>query len=182
MDPGTHTIEATVTGHPPWSKAVTVPPGPSSTDLTVPDLVGAPTEGAAATPAPAEPSAHVVAKPGEPARDGSGQRIVGFVVGGVGLVALGVGAVFGVKAISGANDVKNACPTADTCKAGALDTARSDYDGAKTAATLSTVLVPVGAVALAAGAVLILTAPKGGVYVTPEVGKGSAGIGMRGTF
>ena len=61
--------------------------------------------------------------------------------------------------------------------------ARSD---SKDAATLSTVAFAVGGVALAAGAVLFFTAPKGpqkaGLQVVPGLGRGAAGIDVLGRF
>jgi serine/threonine-protein kinase len=80
---------------------------------------------------------------------------VGFVVGAAGIVGVGVGSYFGVAAISSKNDGAAHC-SGKFCDAQGL----SDENDAHTKATVSTVAFAVGAVALAAGAYLVLAAPS----------------------
>jgi len=80
------------------------------------------------------------------------------VVGGVGVAALGLGAVFGLMAssqASGAKDDKALCPNKVCTPAG-----RTEIDGAETKALISTIGFGVGIVGIGAGIVLIVTAPK----------------------
>src|SRR5207244_531978 len=98
------------------------------------------------------PQPQVVAPPPVPERSGGSQRAVGFVVGGVGLVGIGVGTVFGLQAISKSHDANGLCPSSP-CGDHAGVTLNDD---AKRAATISTIAVGVGAAAVVAGVVLIV--------------------------
>ena len=82
-------------------------------------------------------------------------RTFAYVAFGVGGAALLVGAVTGILAIGKHGDLKDACPDA-TCPS----TKQSDVDSYKTMGTISTVGFVVGGVGVAAGAILLLTAPK----------------------
>lgn len=89
-------------------------------------------------------------------RDADGVwRAIGLVVAGAGVVALGVGSVFGLRAISlrddlGTRCVGNECDTPE---------AVSQREDARSAATVSTVFFATGALLAAGGAVLYFTAP-----------------------
>jgi hypothetical protein len=93
------------------------------------------------------------------------QKMLALALGGGGIVAIGVGAVFGAEAISKNKDAMKYCPASPRCDdpRGVLLT-----NDARGAATLSTVLFTVGGGLVAAGAVLYLTAPA------PSVGAGSS--------
>jgi hypothetical protein len=82
-------------------------------------------------------------------------RTVGFVLGGVGIVGLGVGTAFGIAAIGSKNTVSSHC-TGKFCDAQGL----SADSSAHSQATLSTVGFAVGVVALGAGAFFVLTTPS----------------------
>ncbi len=154
VDPGKHVILATAQGYKPLRVEVTLAPA-ESREVLVPALEH---EAAPAPPPPAVVAPRpLVPPPEEPARDGSGRRLVGYVVGGAGVVAIGVGSFFGVQAIQKAGDANSACPSSPCSNADAVH----ENDQAKTAATISTVTLVVGAVAVAAGAYLILSAPSG---------------------
>ncbi len=88
-------------------------------------------------------------------------RTVGIAVGGVGIVGLGLGTVFGLRAIAKHGDVDNACPSGVCPDEATRTRAREDNDAAKSSATLSTVAFTAGAVCLAAGVTLYLVAPRG---------------------
>jgi len=111
---------------------------------------------------------------------GGAQRGVGLILGGVGLAALGVGGIFGGAAFAKKGDIDAACGgSAQTCKAapGSLDSARSEQQNY---ARLSTLGFVVGGVAVVAGVVLYLTAPraKTAVAVTGSLG----GVSLVGRF
>ena len=111
-------------------------------------------------------------------------KTVGFVVGGVGIAAIGVGAVFGILASSQASNAKSdatLCPDKVCTPAG-----RSEIDSAKGKALVSTIGIGVGAAALVTGAVLVLTSPSPkrttSARLVPEVGPHGGGMFMTGTF
>jgi hypothetical protein len=126
-------------------------------DLTLDPLVVAPA--AATTPSP-EPTPAPV-PPAPPATtassDGSMQRTIGFIVGGVGVLGMAGGSVFGLMAMGKASDANNNCPTSTTCS---NQTGVDDRHTAVTMGNISTVFFIVGGVGLIAGGVLIFTAPS----------------------
>ncbi|WP_437285105.1 tetratricopeptide repeat protein [Sorangium sp. So ce406] len=114
--------------------------------------------------APEEPAAGGSAGPALPPKEspqgaaGSTWRTAGWISAGVGAVGIGVGAVFGLRAIGKMDDADPYCNDSNVCAAEGI---RLQEQGA-TAGTISTVAFLVGAAALGAGAVLIFTAPSSG--------------------
>jgi hypothetical protein len=132
----------------------------------------------ASTPAAPPPSDQPAATPppAESTSSWSGQKTAAIVVGGVGIVGIAVGSVFGVQAFSNWSTAKNDCSSQGLCGSGtAADSAKSS---AQSAATVSTIAFAVGGAAVVGGAILWFTAPSGSVQVGPTVG----GFSMRGTF
>ncbi|HEY4180127.1 MAG TPA: hypothetical protein VGM90_24965 [Kofleriaceae bacterium] len=116
------------------------------------------------------------------------RRTYGYVLGGVGLAAVGVGLYFGNSAKGHYSDAEDACP-GHTCTGVAYANASSDYSDAKSAAGISTGLVIGGGVALAVGVVLILTGgshdeapPSTAWRVSPGVANSPAGLSFGGAF
>ena len=82
---------------------------------------------------------------------------MGFVVGGIGVAGLAVGAVTGLIAIGKNSDSKQACPNDGACASrDAVDAA----DSARQFGTISTIAFIAGGVGAALGTVLVLTAPS----------------------
>jgi hypothetical protein len=141
--------------------------------------VGAPDQGTEAAPPPA-----ATGDPAdEPTRDGSTQRVLGFVAGGVGLASAIVGAVFGGRAIALDSDADDLCGNEEgSC---ASTEGYDAWEDAKVSATLSNVFIGVGVGLVAVGAVLLLTAPSGeetpesALLVIPEASPDGAGLSMR---
>jgi hypothetical protein len=110
---------------------------------------------------------------------GSALKVVGLVAGGLGIVGLGLGAGFGLAALS----TKSAhCDSSGACDPG---TARTAYDRA----TVSTAGFVAGGVLLGLGATLFLLAPSGGtehpaasVTIGPMVGSSAGGLELGGTW
>jgi hypothetical protein len=147
----------------------------------------------AATPAapslgipPARPAATAVdsgaagARPAEAPAGGPGPwRTIGFVAGGAGVAGLGVGAAFGLKAMSDKSAAQ--CDASNACKPGPLSDAR-------TSATISSVGFIAGGVLLAGGAALVLLSPRGtateraALHVAPAVGARDAGLLLQGSW
>ena len=131
--------------------------------------------------APAGPPRGTPAAPPSGAADqgnpGAANRTAGIIGIGLGVVGLGLGAVTGLMASGKKGDLDASCGPGLQCGPAFHDDADS-YNGLR---TLSTVGFIAGAVAGAAGAVLLLTAPSGSASkastgVTPWVGAGSAGV------
>ncbi len=146
VDPGQHVLSAQAPGGEEQTMTVTMvlkqqlrfelepPPAPPSAALdTTPST-------APATPAPAH---------------GSSQRTWGYVAGGIGIVGLAVGATTGALVLGKKGTAEEHC-TGGACR---------DQEGvdagtsARSLATVSTVGWGVGIAGLAAGAILLLTAP-----------------------
>lgn len=115
VDPGPHAIDASAPARKPWHLTVTLGAKPERRSVTIPPLEA---ERVASTPATASPIGAagvrrrettpnppfpVVSQPGEarstaPAPPRPTLRTVGLVVAGAGVVALGVGGLFGLRA------------------------------------------------------------------------------------
>jgi serine/threonine-protein kinase len=187
VDPGTHKVRSMAEDGNSWESEVSVPAGgtvsldipllrPRSTPAPAPGPTPSPVVAPTPAPAPA-PDAPKDADPGK------AQRIAGLVVGGVGIVGLGVGAIFGLKASSKQSESNNSsdpqyCNADDKCG----PTGLSLRDSALGSATASTVFFVIGGLAVAGGAVMFFTAPKAkpttGLVVAPSLG----GLVARGAF
>lgn len=187
-DPGQQRIEARAPGRQPWSSVVELGATSAMLVVDVPELAVDPNgvQPVAAAPvaepepATAEPSAAQLTapSPAPAARHGTWQRPLGFVLGGAGIVALGVGSYFGLRAIDKNGDLESGCKK-DPCS-GSL---RSLQDSANTAATASTVLFIGGAALLGAGAILLFTAPSERALTASLHGEaGGARVQLRGQF
>jgi hypothetical protein len=177
MDGGPHTIDAAAPGKKPVTATVTVAAESDLKTYALAPLEDAPRSVSAA---PLEP---VPAPSPAPSHGTSTRTILGLGVAGIGIVAAGVGAVFGAEALSkntqsnaNGNCVGNLC---DEAGFSTRTTARSDGD-------ISSVLIGAGAAAVVGGAVLWLTAPKGNAARASTshivVGFGPTGLDVRGVF
>jgi serine/threonine-protein kinase len=109
--------------------------------------------------------------------NGSTQRTIGLVVGGLGVIGIGIGTVFGLSAMSKENDAtKNYCDSTDHCTGQGVQLGKD----AQSAATASTIAFAVGGIALAGGVLLYFTAPKGSS--APTVGLRASTIPGGGTL
>jgi hypothetical protein len=196
IDSGSHTIEASAPGYKPWSSSVDVPQDGAQVSIAVPALEAAPQEAAPPAPAPVQPAPAPAPTAGADASSGTGgtQRMLGIVIGGVGVLGLGTSAVFAVLAKNKYNDSLQGCPTnPNVCS----QTGVSQRNDALTFGNVASVAFGVGAAALAGGAVLWFTAPSGArpspsssassasgarVGIAPMVASGVGGAVLRGTW
>ena len=163
VDVGAHTIEASAPGRKAWSTVVRVETDGSTASVEVPVLD---VEAVMAAQRPFW----------------SAQRVAGLVVGSVGLAGFGLAGGSAAHAASRNSESKQNCSPTDPnfCSEVGLSL-RSD---AKTAASVSTAATIIGAVALAGGAVIFLTAPARGpaeadrVAVVVRLG----GVAVQGRF
>jgi hypothetical protein len=125
------------------------------------------------------------APPGEapPARTASsGHRTLGFVLGAAGLASAATGVVFGIVAVNKNSRVRSLCPS-DVCPGtDEKSAAEGELRAAKTDAIVSDLTIGVGALALVAGAYLVLTSrttarpPANALRVVPVAGAQSATV------
>lgn len=194
VDPGEHVIEARAPGRKTFSQAVRVGDQAATATLRVPPL-----EVDASAPAPVEATAPPVT-PGAPdatssvgtvaegsveadVADGSSQRTVALIVGGAGILGLGVGTVFGLRAISKNSDAEEGCNEQNQCPADAEELT----DQAKSAAMISNIGFGLGAAALVGGAILYFTAPDDAkpsarMQLTPVAGTRGGALFLQGAF
>jgi hypothetical protein len=157
IDPGEHAVAASAPGKVPWSAKVTIGAEHESRTLEVPALADVP-------PPPKPPTPFAGAPIPPPAQESrsSTQRIVGFALGAVGLATIGVGAAFGVGAVSENSSSEHACPPAGRCsQAGA-----NESQFALTDANVANVCIGAGIVALGVATVLLLTTRSGAPATT----------------
>lgn len=168
-DPGEYTITAAAPGYEPWSGTVTVPEKAGRVSITVPALKKASGDSAGAAPqTPAALPQASTAQPGsDPSQQGfnmstasesrsSSQKTMGIVLGAAGVVGIGVGSFFGLRAMSKNGDAADLCPDKKCKSAEGL----SLTEDANSAATGANIAFGLGLAALAGGAVLYFTAPS----------------------
>jgi hypothetical protein len=100
------------------------------------------------------------------------QRIIAAAAGGVGVVGLGVGTVFGIVALSTRSAANGICPGA-TC---ATQLGSQKWSDAVAASNISTAAFIVGGAGLLAGATLWFTAPAA---KSTQVGAYPGGVQLR---
>ncbi len=114
---------------------------------------------------------------GDRPSDGRALRTTGFALAGAGLVGLGIGAIYGIKAVGNKSDAK--CNDRQECEPTALAAARSS-------ATVATIGFIAGAALAAGGVTLILVARSGSsssarrLEAAPSVAHDEAGFMLRG--
>jgi hypothetical protein len=182
LDPGEHVVEATAPGKQPFSTTVTIGAEADVQTVQIPLLEDE--AAGAAGPEPAPVFRDPVTVDFDPSDEGPPLRTIGLITGGIGLVGLGVGGFFGLRAKSLNDESKDDCDANNEC--GAIGGAKRD--DAMGAATISTVAFIAGGVLTAAGVTLFLVGgPKDGeksarVEATPLVGPNEAAMVVRGRF
>lgn len=144
VDPGAHALTLSAPGHAPRTITVDVQEREHRELVVEPGPL-----------LPEAPEAPLAVSPAQAASDGHTQRVLAYVIGGVGVAGIAAGSVFGLYAGSKWSQAK------DTCGASCPPTspAVSERSTAEGFATASTITLAAGAVALAVGIVLLLTTP-----------------------
>jgi hypothetical protein len=109
---------------------------------------------------------------GAHASTGSSVRTWGLVVGGLGVVSLGIGAVFGGMALSKNSDSKATCDGNNVCD----PAGKALRDDARSAGNISTVAFVAGGLVLATGVVMVIAAPSAKKPDSPRI---EAGLSLR---
>lgn len=172
VDPGRIRIEAMAPGRRPFAVSVEVADAGEST-IKIPALAEATTTGGPPSDAPPV------------ATGGGAQRAIAYTAGGVGLAGVAVGAIFGLRAGAAWSEAQDQhCRTDALCDDEGVALAAE----ADTAAVISNIAFAVGGVGLAAGVILLATAPDEAsprvtrLVIAPAVGASGGGITLRGTF
>ena len=147
-----------------------------------------------APPPATKPAAEATATPPSSTSDAaklSPLHVTGIAMGGVGIVGLVVGTVFGLTAKSKNDDAGKSC-AGSACRS---QDAVALTDDARSAATMSTVSFILGGALIGGGAALYFLAPPSGgkrsavpseretaIRITPQVGPHMAGLTIGGGF
>jgi hypothetical protein len=187
LNPGEHEFRFEVLGQAPVVQRFVLHQGEQNRrenvviGPTAVPLVAPPAAPSIATTPPTEtaiPSADQGAASGSNPR-----RTAGFAIGGIGLVSLAAGAVFGGLSLVAHSNYEKNCGSNLNPPAPADQCTMQGVTGETDAAlkgNLSTAFFIAGGVVTAAGAVLVFTAPKSGTNA--QVGLGLGSILMKGQF
>jgi hypothetical protein len=137
IDPGVHTFVFESKGLPPLKEQVVVKPGEKNRIVSV--TFATPDDAATGAGAPAETSS-------------SSPPVAAYVLGGVGLAALGVALSFDLEATGDAHDLRDGC--SPNC-------AQSDVDDVKSKYAIAGVTAGIGGALLVTGVVLFFVHGKG---------------------
>jgi hypothetical protein len=193
IDPGRYHIVASADGYKPWESDVEVQPGAGATiTVDIPPLEIDPAQKKPALPDPKQQQLPdgdddddlII----EPEGGGRTKKIVGYSVAGAGVLAIGAGVFFGVKAKSTWADVEELCGSDHQCPEDDFMRGQELTSDARLQGNLSTAFVAVGAVAVGAGVYLLLTAPSDersdehAVRLVPQVAGDGVGVLASGSF
>jgi hypothetical protein len=198
VDPGVYTFEASAPGRKTWSQKVDLTAEGATITVEIPVLAEEVTD---------DGNGEILPDPDDDDDDrgtgggttvtkkaakqggggGKGRKLIGMITAGTGVVATGVGLLFGLQASGLTQDAKDTCGgQLDPC-AGDVVSAQESIDGARGKAVMSTIFVGAGLVAVAAGVVIWLTAPDGDgderqATLVPVVGADGGGLVLDGRF
>ena len=165
VDSGEHKIQVTAPGKKPWSVTITLSGEGKTETVTIPSLetetlpppppvAPAAASSSAAPPVSTSPPPAVQTSP--PAGNGSNQRMIGLVAGGVGIVSLGLAGYFAYSTKSKLSDAEAYCVDTKCTDQKGVDL----HDDAVKNADMASIFSAIGALGLVGGAVLYLTAPS----------------------
>jgi hypothetical protein len=161
VDPGDHVVEARAPGYKAFQArvvaahdAIVVRVGPLERDTSAPEAIEPPPPAIDTTPPVTIETLAPEPKLVEP---NATLRTLGFASGGVGLVGVATGALFGVLAIDRANAANAAGCDATTCPTASALSVSQD---AKAFAVASDVAFAVGAAFIVTGIVFLVVAPR----------------------
>lgn len=167
-DAGIYSLELVAPGKKPWSLELQVPTCPSVVSVKVPDL--APAGSAAVKAAASEPttapyySERLTAgrdlMPPDSGRGSQQTRILGYTLGGIGVVSVLVGSVFLEKYGHANEQAKRVCYQSIGCTPRDVEQHRDLVEEAKTNRTRAFIGLSLGGVALAGGAVALLLSDR----------------------
>lgn len=190
VDPGKLVVRVTAPGRAPTEIEVTLAPKERK-EVTIPLLESVPEAPRPAPVAPQPPApapAPVPAPVADPTEDRAGTPWLGWAIGAVGVIGVGVGTYSGLRAISLRSESDTECPGEDCSDEGI----RLNED-AKSAATISNIGFAVGVVGVGVGVYLLLSGSssataarphreRGVTYAAPVALQRGAGVALGGAF
>jgi len=159
VDPGKRVLSATAPGKKPFRAEIAVEDTADQKSIEIPALAPAPIE-------PPAPKKDDVVRVDHPQK-----RLVGYIVGGLGIAGLGVGTYLGLRALDAKSRSDDEC--INGCTMAGADLSRD----AVRYGNLSTVSFAIGVLGVGAGAYLVLTSTT-----TVSVGRDHAMITVSGSF
>ncbi len=159
VDAGRHELTARAPGHQTWSELVEVKSSADVRNVQIPSLTQTEEPVAAASPAApggpgyTPPQGAVMTGVAEPSSAPRPELIPVYLLGGVGVAALGAGVIFGLHASSKDDEARPYCPSGCYTR-----DAADDNEAARTAALVANISYAVGAAALLTSAYLFFTA------------------------
>ena len=184
VDPGEHSIEVSAPGKKTWKSTVKAEPSVTQT-VTVPALEdagtegGTPTEGGASTTATTSGTSTTpepMATKDESTNTSTWpmQKTWAIVAGGAGVVLAGVGAILYAGGKSTYNESSSHCTVSGVCDQTGID----DRNSGNSKSKVGSILLGVGIVGIATGAVLWFTAPKSSASATAGTKTPIIGVGV----
>lgn len=189
VDPGPHEVIASAPARKAWSLKLTMAPAEKRA-LSVPPLDTEASQGKPAVadkPAPPTLPQRPTPAPPSPHREAKSSGAAGWIVGGAGVVALGVGGYFGLQTLSKKQESDELCPTDTTC----TNEGVTRNDQAHTAAWISNIGIGLGLLGVGVGTYLVLSADSDsneGAVAEPtlalgtRVGAAGGSLELRGTW
>lgn len=195
IDPGRHHVSAETPDRREWEASFDATEG-TITHLTIPAASHLPSAAAQPTPSPNDARAdhdarstpftpHTTARTADTSNGVKRptQRTVGWILGGLGLAGLGVGAGFGLDSLRQRERAMNHC-VGDLCSQRGVDL----RDDAIRSGNIATLAGATSAVALVGAAVLLLTAPRnassstttGGWRASPRIARDGGSLQLVG--
>ena len=182
IDPGEHALELTAPGFAPAKRRFVLNEGEKQRQERI-VLERLPVE-------PPPPAPIPVSVPPEPASEPTANhpntRTLGLVVGGVGVVGVAVGSIFGALTFSSVSAQNHDCGPGPGCQD--RPSALSDHSKAVTDGAVSTASFIAGGALIAGGAAFFISSfsakspSSTGFRLAPSVGPGTAGLLIRGEF
>lgn len=157
LEPGTHVLSVTAPERERLNLHITIKAG-ELIRLVIPVLKKRHSERTAS--ASRRP---IVTRPSSPPPRTAGHATLGYTAVGVGLAATGVGAFFGMRALTDGQDLHETCPHLACTSDNALAAGRRLERRAQTSADLANVFLPIGLVTIAGGLFVLLSGPAKGV-------------------
>lgn len=164
LDPGPHRFEVAADGHQSFRVEIALSSSGGKQEVSLPaslEKTPAPASASASAPPPpatsAPPPPLSASPPSPPTESASSPtRTLAYGLGVVGLLGLGAGTFFGIRAISRSGEANDACPDVKCSDPSSVNRSKDAYRDA----TISNVGFGVGVVGLGVGVALLLLNPS----------------------
>ena len=177
VDPGPRRVHATAAGKKPFETTVLIGPDHDEKSVTVPKLEDDPRAAVALGERNVTPTSSNAPKSADKS-NGEQRLVVPTLISlGIGVAGIGVGTVFGVRALGTQSDLDASCPTRRCAPS-----ARTDIDALQTSSTISTIGFIAGGVGLAGATILYIVGRPSTETATAKVRPVVGPYGVGATF